>query len=198
MAPRVPNHRASLRRPLKISRGYFYPGEVVRILQLENMDYRQLRRLFRIVREQAGQTTAAEGKWARFTFRDLVALKAALDLAGGEQALAPGRRLRLQDIEHICQRLNEIGFSSPLTEIAFRRNGRTVIAQVEGVSFEPTSGQMLLGEVETAVARYLEENPDRSRRGAKRRARFDQEVHELREAGPHPRRSEARLEVRFR
>jgi len=198
MAPRVPLLRAALKRPLKLGRGYFYPGEVVRILRLENMDYRQLRRLFRLVREQAGQTTAVDGKWARFSFRDLVALKAALDLAGGEQALAPGRRLRLQDVEHICRRLNELGFAHPLTEIVFRRSGRTVIAQVEGVSFEPASGQMLLAEVETAVARYLEENPDGGRRGVERRARFDQEARELREASPPPGHSDARLEVRFR
>ena len=72
-----------------------------------------------------------------------------------------------------------------------------MIAQVEGVSFEPASGQMLLAEVETAVARYLEEHPDRSRRGAERRVRFDRDVKELKKVDPGPRRSEAHLEVRF-
>lgn len=196
MAPQVRASQALPKRPLTL--GLFYPSEVVRILGLEGMDYRQLRQLFQIVRKQAGQEAPLEGKWARFAFRDLVAVKAALYLAGGEEALAPGRRLRLQDVEKICAKLkDELGLSNPLTEIAFKRRGRTVIARVQGLLFEPGSGQMLIAEVEQAVERYLDESPSRGGQKNKQRALLAQEVQKLQETDADIRRSEARLEVSF-
>jgi hypothetical protein len=199
MAPRVRNPQGAAKKPAKSPRGEFFPGEVVRILNLQKLDYRQLRHLFRIVRAQAGEPISRDGKWARFTFRDLVALKAAFHLAGGEEALAPGRKLRLHDVERICKRLQEdLGLSNPLTEVAFRRVGRTVIAQVQGVSFEPTSGQMVLTDVVAAVERYIEEHPGRSKHSIETRASLEREAQELRELSSRSAHTEARLEVSFR
>jgi hypothetical protein len=130
----------------------------VRILGLEGLDYRQLRRLFRIVRQQAGLPVpeGREGRrWARFSFQDLVALKAAVQLAGGEEALNAGKRLRLADVEHICSRLRGLGIASPLTEIAFSRRGKAVVARVDGLVFEALSGQVLLAELDAGFEKYL-------------------------------------------
>lgn len=201
MAPRVHTHRSTSKVPLDPSRGYFYPGEVARILGLEGVvDYKQMRELFEIVREQAGSPTPEAGKWSRFTFRDLVALKAALQLAGGEEALAPGRRLRLGDVRRICSRLRSLGLSSPLTEIAFRRRGRVIIAQADGISFEPITGQMLLVEVEEALERYLSKNPGRlaGKKGRELRVRLQGEAREIQEDLRCAKNSVGRLEVSFR
>lgn len=199
MAPRVRVPQAFPKKPLDLSRGYFYAGEVARILKLEGMDYKQLRDLFEVVREQMGSPMTRDGKWSRFTFRDLVALKAALGLAGGKEALAPGRRLRVQDVRRICAQLRDLGLNNPLTEVAFRRRGRAVIAQVQGLLFEPASGQMLLTEVEEAVEQYLSENPQRlaGRRGRELQARLEQDARELKETAPSAQSSDARLEVSF-
>lgn len=159
MAPRIQIRPKAPRRRPDPDRWYFYAGEVARILKLDGLDYRQLRALFRIVREQAGSATPDRGEWARFTFRDLVALRAALLLAGGEEALAPGRRLRLKDVAHICRRLREgLGIDSPLTEVAFRRRGKTVVARAQNLLLEPASGQLLIAEVQEALERYFAEH----------------------------------------
>jgi hypothetical protein len=200
MAPRIRTRRPSPKTPLDLGRGYFYPGEVVRILKLEGMDYRQLRDLFRLVREQAGSPSPHKRQWARFTFRDLVALNTALHLAGGKEALAPGRRLRLYDVERICARLRDLGLTRPLTEIAFRRRGQTVIAQVDGISFEPQTGQMLLVEVEESLERYLKENPSRlaGKKGQELQTSLRRETQEMEEAISGAKSAVGRLEVTFR
>jgi hypothetical protein len=200
MAPRIRMSRNSSRKPPGLDRWHFYPGEVARILRLEGLDYRQLRMLFRIIRQQAGSTDPLGRGWSRFTFRDLVALKTALLLAGGEEALAAGRRLRLQDLQEVCRRLREdLGLVSPLTEIAFRRRGRTIVAQVHGLLFEPLSGQLLLAEVESAVEDYLNEHPTNLTPGEKEelRARLRSDVQEVRKATFKPQQSKARVEIRF-
>lgn len=122
------------------------------------MDYHQLRRLFRLVRKQACLESPEPSKWSRFTFKDLVALKVAVALAGGREALSKGRRLRLKEVERICQRLGEdFGLANPLTEVVLRRRGKSTVARVQGLWFEPASGQITLAEVEEAVEQYLQE-----------------------------------------
>lgn len=56
MAPRIPTHQRPLTRPSR-TRSFFYPGEVARMLGLEGVDYYQLRRLFRLVREQSSSAS---------------------------------------------------------------------------------------------------------------------------------------------
>ena len=101
-------------------------------------------------------------------------------------------------MEHICNRLrNDLGLSQPLAEIAFRRRGRTIIAQVEGIVFEPANGQMILAEVEAAMEQYLNEHPVRLAEGEVLRMKLKQEAKDLRESAGS-RRSEGRIEVSFR
>jgi hypothetical protein len=102
-------------------------------------------------------------------------------------------------VEQICERLREdLGLSEPLNEVAFRRVGRTVIAQVQGISFEPVSGQLVLSEVEAAVERYIDEHPGRGKRAIEMRASLKREAQELRELNSSAAHAAARLEVRFR
>jgi hypothetical protein len=158
MAPRVRINQLPSTKPAEIVRSSFYPGEVARILGLEGMDYHQLRRLFRLVREQGSLESPETRKWSRFTFKDLVALKVAVTLAGGKEALSKGRHLRLKDVERTCQRLREaFGLENPLTEVVLRRRGKSTVARVQGLWFEPANGQMVLAEVEEAVEQYLQE-----------------------------------------
>jgi hypothetical protein len=182
MAPRIGTRSTAPKRPADLSRGCFYPGEVVRILGLHGVDYRQLRQLFRIAKKQSADGAAPVGRqWARFSFQDLVAVKTAFHLAGGVEALQRGRRLRLTDVELICDRLRrDFGLSNPLTEIVFRRSGKTILAKVQGLWFEPATGQMALAEVQEAIGRYLDESAGgtRGRRNELRR-RLKKEAREL-------------------
>lgn len=89
---------------------YFYASEVVRILGLQGIDYAQLRRLLRLARTSNAQP---DRRWARFTFEDLVAIRSAVQLAGGTEALAEGRRLQLAELERACERLRELGIERP-------------------------------------------------------------------------------------
>lgn len=157
MAPRIRTGQDAP-KPAEVVRASFYPGEVAWILGLEGVDYHQLRRLFRLVRKQSSSPGPEARQWSRFTFRDLVALKVALSLAGGKEALSKGRHLRLKDVERVCHRLREdFGLENPLTEVVLRRRGRSAVARIQGLWFEPASGQMVLTEVEEAVERYLDE-----------------------------------------
>jgi hypothetical protein len=85
-----------------------------------------------------------------------------------------------------------------LPEVVFRRRGRTIIAQVEGVLFEPASGQMLLTEVEEAVERYLKESCERIEgvKGEEVRERLQLEAQEVRESLT-VRVAPPRIEVRY-
>src|SRR5438128_1234562 len=63
----------------------YFPGEAARILRLKGVDYRQLRRLFRIVARTsplgAESVKAKKWTWSRYEFKDLVALRTAVRLA---------------------------------------------------------------------------------------------------------------------
>jgi len=164
MAPRVKTSGPMARGPLALDRGCFYPGEVVRILGLEGMNYAQLRRLFRL----ATGTSAAEDNdrgWARFTFRDLISVKAALALACPENEQgATRRRLRLQRLERICEKLRrEYGIANPLAELAFTSVDGRIMVRVKGIWFDSETGQLLLSQVEDAVEQYLETQHSRLR-----------------------------------
>jgi len=197
MAPRIRISPEQLpKSPASIDRGYFYPGEVVRILGLEGLDYHQLRRLFRLVAAPVGSAAATSPKWSRFTFRDLVGLKTAIFLAGGTEALQLGRRLRLKEVERICEWLRkEFGVLNPLSEVAFRRDGRRIVAQIQGLSFEPISGQLVLSDTERAVGLYLEGRPDRTagERGQVLERTLRRDIEKLRQARPCSSRAQTTL-----
>jgi hypothetical protein len=131
---------------------YFYAAEVVRILGLQGIDYTQLRRILRLARRP---DAAPDRKWARFTFEDLVAIRVAVSLAGGSAALSAGRRLQLAELERACARLRALGVTNPLLEVPLRREGRTIVAQVDGVTFRPATGQLSLTDTSTRVYDFL-------------------------------------------
>jgi hypothetical protein len=85
MAPIIRSQRRDGRRRKIVSAGPdFYPGEVVRILGLEDIDYRQLCDVWKLVSPTG---TRLSKKWARYTFSDLVLLRNAVELAGGTETL---------------------------------------------------------------------------------------------------------------
>jgi hypothetical protein len=165
MAPRAEKrvHRPPRRR--LAGDGYFFPNEVVRILHLERVDYRQLRRLFRLVRAASGRKIR-ERKWARYSFQDLCALQVAIDIAGGIEALASGRRLGLKALEAACRALrDEFKLSSPLTQALLQRQGRVITAQLGGMHFVPQTGQLVFGTLQGAVGKHLKLHDKPAARG---------------------------------
>jgi hypothetical protein len=146
MAPPTKGRRlkSPVNRVLGREEGYFFPNEVVRMLQLQALDYRQLRRLFRLVATARGEVPAR--KWARFSFRDLVAIRAAVLALGGSKLIASGKRLPLKRLERACEVLREqYKIRDPLTQSRLRWDGKDVVVELRGARFEPESGQLLLG-----------------------------------------------------
>jgi hypothetical protein len=156
MAPRTLGRR--LTTPAKRIRGsaegYFFPNEVVRMLSLQRLDYRQLRRLFRLVAISRGEVMPR--KWARFTFQDLASLRAAIHALGGAEAVATAKRLPLKRLEQACTRLREdYGLTNPLTQARLAWDGHGVVVQLHGARFEPDSRQLLL-RLSDRLAKHLD------------------------------------------
>lgn len=152
MARRAPRETAKPPAERQHGATYFYAAEVVRILGLDGIDYAQLRRLLRLVRTPDAQPSR---RWARFSFEDLVGLRIALHLAGGTEALAGGRRLQLAELERTCTRLRQLGVSRPLIDVRLRREGRAIVAEVDGVTFRPATGQLALTDTSNRVGDFL-------------------------------------------
>lgn len=121
----------------------FFPGEAARLLGLASIDYAQLRELFRIARAVRGSEDIGRG-WARFSLADLAAIEVLVDLGGGREALAEGRRLVHGDVEATCVALRRMGFGDPLLEVPLTREGRRILARVNAFVLEPTTGQLVL------------------------------------------------------
>ncbi len=118
------------------------------MLSLERLDYRQLRRIFKLVAESRGEVPSR--KWARFTFQDLAAIRAAVHALGGPDAIAQSKRLPIKRLERACAALRaDYGLTSPLTQARLVWDGRDVIVQLRGARFEPDTGQLLLRLAET-------------------------------------------------
>lgn len=137
--------------------GYLFPGEVAEMLGCRDIDYRQLRRLFRLVRTQAG-APVRDGKWARFTLKDVAALRVALDLSGGSSALERGKHLQVAPLEHACRALRAQGVSNPLLDVPMKRSGTVVFAEIDGVLFDPLNGQLTLKDSRDVLQRYVEDH----------------------------------------
>ncbi len=135
--------------------GYLFPGEVAEMLGCQKIDYHQLRRLFRLVRAQAA-APVRERKWARFTLKDIAALRIALDLCGGVPALEEGRRLAITPLERACEALRGQGVGNPLLDVPMTRQGTVVFAEINGLLFDPVNGQLTLKDSRDLVERYLD------------------------------------------
>jgi hypothetical protein len=128
-----------------------FPNQVAQLLGVGQVDYGQLRRLFRLV--ASGRT--AGRRWTRFTLRDVAAIEVALRLAGGHDALEPGRHLTIKPVEDACRILRErYGLEEPLLEADLRREGSSIVATVRHVTFEPLTGQVLL-DVKSKMRAFL-------------------------------------------
>lgn len=150
MAPRLKGRKERHPRDRFAGAGYLFPNEVRAILELDRLDYRQLRRLFEIVRPRAAKDRA----WTRFSFRDVLALKVAFELAGGHNVATRGGRLRLKAVETACRVLRDrYGVVEPLLTAAMRRDGPRIVAEVHSVAFEPVSGQLQLTTAVTGKLR---------------------------------------------
>jgi hypothetical protein len=136
---------------------FFYPAEVVRILGLEGIDYSQLRRILRMVRPPGPATQPADRKWSRYEFEDLVAVRAAVRLAGGEEALEYRRHLLLGELECACRNLRALGIARPLTEVPLEREGSQILARLDGLTFRPADGQLAWMDTYNDARQYLQE-----------------------------------------
>jgi hypothetical protein len=136
--------------------GYLFPGEVAELLDCGDIDYHQLRRLFRLVRTQAGVQVRTR-KWARYTLKDVAALRIALELCGGSDALARGKHLQMAALEHACTALRVQGVANPLLDVPLHRMGAIIVAEINGVLFDPTSGQTTLRDSRDRLQQYLDD-----------------------------------------
>jgi hypothetical protein len=136
-----------------VAGGFFFPGEVVRLLGLPEIDYSQLRRLYELSRRQAGEPIRKG--WARYTLTDLACIEAALEVCGGHDVLRPRRRLHLRELEAACLALRRRGFTNPLLQVPMRRHGKQVVAVVDGAILDPATGQLLLDETFDAANAWL-------------------------------------------
>lgn len=160
MADQLRNH--SVRHPRRrvvpgdpARSGYFYPGEVAEMEGFTDIDYRQLRRLFKLVRNQADAAVGTDAAWSRYTLRDIAALRIALTLCRNEDAADSGYLL-IAPLERACDALRSQGVGNPLLGVPMIREGRTIFAEVDGVQVDPTTGQMQLRNVHDAVRAYLD------------------------------------------
>jgi hypothetical protein len=133
--------------------GYFFPGEVVAMLGLQAADYQQMRRLFRLVREQSG--VPVNTGWSRYNLIDVAAMRVLVSLCGGAEALTPGRRLRVECIRTACSALRRLGIENPLLDVRLRRVGDRVYADLDGSILDPVSGQIALAEAFTLARRSV-------------------------------------------
>jgi hypothetical protein len=160
MPHRIRKHRPVAPTSRTLKPGYFYPGEVVRLLRLGDIDYAQLRRLLRIIRGDQG---IEKKKWARYDLRDLGSLKVAIDLCGGPEALREGRHLSVSRVSRACEALRAAGVRDPLIESGLRLVGTRILATSQGLTFDAATGQLELNLVLTDATRYLQELRDVAR-----------------------------------
>lgn len=142
-------------RPDLPGEGYLFPGEVARLLGCEDVDYHQLRRLFRLVRAQV-DAEVRERKWARYSLLDVAALRIALELCGGVEALGPGRRLSIAPVDEACRLLRARGVNNPLLDVPMRRHGRTVLVEIDGMLFNPGNGQLVLRNTSSLIRDFVD------------------------------------------
>jgi len=122
---------------------YFYAGEVAAALEVERIEYRQLRELIGIVRN--GDVATDKDKWLKLSLVDIAALRIAVDLVGGREAFAVGRRIRLSPLRATIDALRAMGIAHPLIEVPLSLVNGRVFAAIDGHVVDPSNGQALLG-----------------------------------------------------
>jgi hypothetical protein len=170
--PTAPSDRL-IARDGRTHDGYFFPGEVARILAIDVIDYRQLRRFYRLIREQSDH--AVPSGWSRYTLTDIACLAVAIEICGGPEALEPGSRLVLAKLERVCQLLVQQGISNPLLRVSIGRRGRSITVDLDGVVTEPETGQIIMEAASKEADHYFSDSLLRDRKLARAlRAEIDQ------------------------
>jgi hypothetical protein len=109
-----------------------------------------------MIREQLQSGREVSGsRWARFSLRDIAALRVVIELAGGRAAMQPGRRLQLAAIQRACAALLAAGITEPLLEVPLARQGKAVYAMINGSIIDPTNGKTVLQETYESAAAWL-------------------------------------------
>ncbi len=139
----------------------FSPREVAKLLGLTPAKLRSLEKA-----EIVAPSAMRNGRKA-YTFQDLIALRATHDLLA--------RRVRVKDVAMAIGALRRAlpRVTRPLQELRIVSDGRRVVVQAEGGTFEPISGQMVLDfrveGLRSDVVRLL--RPDTP--GARARSAYD-------------------------
>ena len=137
--------------------GFFHPREVAEIIGAPRIDYAQLRRLYRLARLQTGAPLdSTDRRWARYTLRDIAAVEVALRLAGGPDALEPGRRLMIKSVEDAVNGLLAMDVKDPLLEVRMERQGSVIVAAFAGDLIEPASGQLVMRRIFSSAATQVD------------------------------------------
>lgn len=147
--------------------GYFYPRETLEILGMPDLNYSQLRAVFRLVRVQAGFApppgrvevgSGGRGEWARFSLLDIAGARVALQLASAPaHSGRPTRRLQLKPVWDACLALRAAGFDNPLLDVPLERSGRRVLAFIDGGLIDPLTKQQALDIARSRTSGFLED-----------------------------------------
>lgn len=129
---------------------------------MKGLDYRQLRDMFRLVREVRGESVV-QREWARCTFTDLCAIRVIVDLFGGPSAMRANGRLQLKVLRTICMRLRKMGFSNPLLQVKLTRLDSGIVAQADGIRFQAATGQVLIDSIYEHAAKASVHKPNAAR-----------------------------------
>lgn len=133
----------------------FFPNEVVAILALPELNYRQLRFFYRLIRDPTGKSPPGRS-WARFTLSDMAALLNALSACGAEEVLRhETRRLTMVGLAEAVRALHVQGYRRPLLQVGLERLGRRVLADINGLLVDPVTGQQALRSIKESGNPYL-------------------------------------------
>lgn len=142
---RRPRRRVISDRPDK---GSFFPGEVARMLDIEDMDNQRLRRIFTLVRKQRDAPLPPSGEWARFDYIDIACTVEVVRICVDNDRLSRGDfRLALVHISRACERLRLLGLENPLLQARLDLSGKRVVATIGGTTFDVQTGQQLIDQV---------------------------------------------------
>lgn len=139
---------------------FLYAGEAAQLLDIADLDYRQIRTLYVFVRDQRGLATPA-GSWARFSPVDLICLTRLITLVGGKEQLAPNKRLRLHAVRQTTRWLRSRGVANPLLEVPMTRVGSRVLIQLSETDLDPLTGQEAFTFIEGSLKNEFRHDQER-------------------------------------
>jgi hypothetical protein len=152
---RRPRRRVIDTRPDK---GAFFPGEVARMLNVDELDNQRIRRIFNLVRQQRHAPLPPKKEWARFDYVDIACTIEVVRICVDRDRLSAGDfRVALLRLRRACTALYEQGLENPLLQARLDLSGDQVIATVHGTSYVVETGQRLLSEAVAQSSRFMRE-----------------------------------------